>query len=73
MNEWMPGLKLTYGIESPCYGCQDRAPACHDKCERFAEYKRKVDEIKGRKTAFWQKEKLVRPGIKRSKGKWKEK
>ena len=29
----------TTRIVSPCKGCADRYPACHDHCERFKEYK----------------------------------
>jgi hypothetical protein len=68
--KWSNSLKITFGVESPCLDCPDRVPACHDRCERFAEYKRKLDEIKGKKRDFWDKEKLVHPGVKRSKGKW---
>lgn len=71
MNEyWSRKLKLTYGIESPCLLCEDREPACHDSCERYREYKAKVDEVKGRRNEAARQEKLLHPGIRRSKGKW---
>ena len=66
-------MKLTFGIESPCMECQERKPACHDSCERYREYKAKVDEVKGRKREADRKEQLVHPGLKRSKGKWSRK
>lgn len=34
------------GVRSPCQNCPDRHEACHDSCERYAEYKRKVAEAK---------------------------
>lgn len=37
---------LIAGIPSPCKECKDRHEACHDSCERYAEYKRKVAEAK---------------------------
>lgn len=67
---WNTALKLTFGIESPCLDCPDRAPGCHDKCERYAEYKRKVDEIKSRRKKTLEDEALLHPGIKRPKGHW---
>lgn len=27
----------------PCKGCPARYPACHDKCEKFAEWRKKID------------------------------
>ena len=29
----------------PCKGCPDRKPACHDKCEKFIEYREYLDRI----------------------------
>ena len=26
----------------PCRDCPDRYPICHDRCPRYAEYKRKL-------------------------------
>ena len=67
---WSRSLKLTFGIESPCLGCPDRVPLCHNTCERYAEYKRKVDEIKSRRKKTLEDEALLHPGVKRPKGKW---
>ena len=39
-------------------------------CERYREYKAKVDEVKGRRKDAAKEEHLVHPGIKRSKGHW---
>lgn len=29
----------------PCKGCEDRDPGCHDKCERFQQWREKRNEI----------------------------
>lgn len=29
----------------PCYQCQERQIGCHAKCERYAEYRAKVDAL----------------------------
>lgn len=31
------------GIQSPCKGCADRYGNCHAVCERYKEYRAKVD------------------------------
>ena len=31
---------------SPCYGCTERNPGCHDRCVRYAEYKAKSEALK---------------------------
>ena len=28
------------GERSPCYGCADRAPGCHGRCEAYMEFDR---------------------------------
>lgn len=35
----------------PCKDCPDRVPACHDKCERYAEFKSEQEQIKVRAKA----------------------
>lgn len=29
--------------KNPCYGCKDRVIRCHGKCERYANYREKLD------------------------------
>ena len=29
----------------PCKGCTERFTACHDKCERYKEWKQRLDEL----------------------------
>lgn len=39
-------MTLYMGIPSPCKECPDRHEACHDTCERFREFRRKLEEAK---------------------------
>lgn len=32
-------------MKNPCKGCTDRTPGCHSGCERYADFKRKKEEI----------------------------
>ena len=32
-------------IHAPCRDCPDRALGCHSKCERYAEYKKKISRV----------------------------
>lgn len=32
--------------KNPCYGCGDRKVGCHGGCERYAEYKAMITELK---------------------------
>lgn len=34
------------GVRSPCQNCPDRHEACHDTCERFLEYRQKIEQAK---------------------------
>ena len=27
-------------VRAPCYGCQERTPKCHGKCEKYKEYQK---------------------------------
>ena len=38
-----------FNVKCPCKNCEDRAEACHDFCDKFAEYKRKVQEAKDKR------------------------
>lgn len=33
-------------MNAPCYKCEDRCPACHDRCERYKEWKSVEDRKK---------------------------
>ena len=35
-------------MTQPCYHCPDREMGCHGRCERYAAYRAKMDEV-GRK------------------------
>ena len=31
---------------TPCYGCGDRVVGCHSSCEKYAEYHKKITEMR---------------------------
>lgn len=31
---------------TPCYHCKDRHQGCHSECEKYAEYRRKVEQMR---------------------------
>lgn len=33
------------GVNSPCLGCE-HTPGCHGKCEKFSDYKKRLEEAK---------------------------
>lgn len=33
-------------IDAPCRNCKDRVLGCHDKCERYSAYRKRLDEIR---------------------------
>ena len=37
---------------SPCKGCSDRYTACHDKCEKYKEWKSRLDEVNKRRKEY---------------------
>jgi predicted ATP-dependent serine protease len=40
------GLPLRWRDNGPCYGCEKRSPACHDKCPDYQEFNRLKEERK---------------------------
>ena len=30
---------------SPCYGCEERKLGCHNRCDKYKEYRTKYDEL----------------------------
>lgn len=34
------------GIKQPCFMCENRHEGCHGKCSLYADYKKKVEEVK---------------------------
>lgn len=32
-------------MNAPCYNCEDHKVGCHGKCEKYAEYKVKREEV----------------------------
>lgn len=43
-NQTLPG----YRIPSPCLNCETREPACHDRCEKYDEYRQKIKSARDR-------------------------
>lgn len=35
-----------YGLDVPCYKCEDRRVGCHIDCDRYIAVRKKMDEIK---------------------------
>lgn len=33
-------------MESPCQGCGERFPACHDSCPKYAEFRGRVEKAR---------------------------
>lgn len=42
------GRAIGFRDQGPCLNCEKRAPACHDKCTAYIEFKRKHEERKAR-------------------------
>lgn len=36
----------------PCKGCQDRHTACHGSCDRYKEWKQRLDELNKARKAY---------------------
>lgn len=36
----------------PCKGCPDRRTACHDSCDGYKEWKRRLDEVNKRRKEY---------------------
>lgn len=49
----MKGKQLnTNGVMSPCKDCKKRHTACHDDCEDFSEYRRKIQKVNENRREF---------------------
>ena len=33
-------------VSNPCKDCKDRKLGCHSKCDKYSEFKNKIEEIK---------------------------
>lgn len=43
-------MKLkTSPVDNPCYKCKDRKVGCHATCERYSEFREKLEEFNKRK------------------------
>jgi hypothetical protein len=36
----------------PCYQCKDRYPACHDKCNKYKEFKKEKERVRNNRQSF---------------------
>lgn len=45
-DRWM---QIYSGVSAPCYGCEVREVACHDRCEKYAEYRKHLQQIRDAK------------------------
>lgn len=36
----------------PCKGCEERYPGCHSKCEKYKEWKSRLDEVNKRRKEY---------------------
>lgn len=34
---------------SPCKSCEHHTPGCHGKCEHYAEFRKRLDEVKAKR------------------------
>ena len=70
-DRWMQ----IYGrVTAPCYECETREIACHDRCKKYAEYREKLKLIKDARfqesvkknirTTAWKRAPKVRRGTK---------
>lgn len=48
MHDPNKNLKFAH-ITGPCQNCKERHPACHDTCQKFAEYREKLDNFNEKK------------------------
>lgn len=43
------GVKFaSFGITGPCLDCEERHPGCHSECEKYLEYRKKLDEARAK-------------------------
>lgn len=33
-------------VKTPCYDCKERSVGCHSRCEKFSEYRARLDDEK---------------------------
>lgn len=50
----MMSFNRTNTTDCPCKDCEDRHSGCHGKCQRFAEWRVKVDERREKERRFYQ-------------------
>lgn len=47
---------------TPCYGCTDRVTCCHSKCQKYANYREKLDSYnQATKTVYMDWSNMAKP------------
>ena len=52
-------------MTQPCYHCPDREMGCHGRCERYAEYRAKIDEANAKRELERSAKEAVDDGVRR--------
>ena len=52
-------------MTQPCYNCPDREMGCHGRCERYAAYRAKMDEVGRRRDLERSAKEAVDDGVRR--------
>ena len=48
----MPKIDSPVRDMAPCWGCQEREPGCHDRCDAFKEWRKIVDAANEARRAY---------------------
>ena len=48
-----------HNSKSPCYGCKERKPSCHDNCQKYIEWKNAYQKKKDAAYIYYQGERDV--------------
>ena len=60
----MRGISIA-PYESPCQNCKDRHFRCHSKCDRYADFKAKVEAWRTEKNNKWRLTEAHRDAVSR--------
>ena len=48
----MPKVQSPVRDMAPCWGCPDREPGCHDRCDAFHAWRKNVDKVNEARRAY---------------------
>lgn len=48
----MPKVESPVRDMAPCWGCPDREPGCHDRCDAFKAWRKNVDKVNEARRAY---------------------